>query len=83
MGAALARDHRRVPVSTPDLDRARAALDDGDTGTAVHWLKEARRVAVAQRRLDELLAVHDLAQTTSPQLAREIEVDLASFAPAA
>jgi hypothetical protein len=54
----------RAPQPTPararDLFRARVALTDGDPDAALHWLREAERVAVAQRRLDELLEVREL-----------------------
>jgi hypothetical protein len=81
------------PVSTPDLTRARTALDGGEVGTALFYLDQARRVAVAQRRLDELLEVHALAQAlsersdgrtraASAQLLRKVEAGVGSFAPA-
>jgi len=83
LGAQLARDRLgdHEPVTTPELSLARAALDRGDSAAALHWLKEARRVAVAQRKLDELLEVYRLAERASEtRLVSDVEADLASFA---
>src|SRR5207247_10019238 len=44
------------------LSPARRALDEGDYPEALFLLQEARRVAVAQRRLAELLEVYELVQ---------------------
>jgi hypothetical protein len=99
LGARFAREQLDAwaaghpPVTTPDLTRARTALDNGDFRTALYSLEEARRVAVAQRELDELLQVHALArllsersdgrtEAASGRLARKAEADVRSFAPA-
>jgi hypothetical protein len=96
IGLLLARPELRVPAGgemhskTRELIRARSALDDGDFATALHLLQEARRVAVAQRRLGELLEVHELVRVlatrssgrtraASEQLARKVETGLRSF----
>jgi hypothetical protein len=84
-------DHARA--TTRELSWARAALDDGEFATALHMLQEARRVAVAQRKLDELLDVEELVQVLSKRssgrtraasegLARKVEAGLRSFAQA-
>lgn len=49
-------------MKTRELSRARAALDEGELTSALHLLQEACRVAVAQRKLDELLEVYELVQ---------------------
>lgn len=83
----------RPPVTTPELTRARIALDSGAFRTALFHLDEARRVAVAQRKLDELVEVHSLAQAVaersegrnqaaSQRLIGKVEAGVRSFAPA-
>jgi hypothetical protein len=78
-------------ATTRDLSRARTAIDQGEFATALSHLQEARRVAVAQRRLDELLEVHRLlqllatrggerARVDSERLAQRTEDDLRAFA---
>jgi hypothetical protein len=52
----------RAQPATPELARARAALDAGDLATALFMVREAQRVAIAQRRLEELLAGYELAE---------------------
>ena len=75
-----------IPTSR-ELSRARAALDDGEFAAALYLLQEARRVAVAQQKLDELLAVDELVQalversagrtrTAGRRLARKVEAGL-------
>jgi hypothetical protein len=77
-------------MKTRDLHRARVALADGDLDKTLYFLREARRVAVAQRTLDELLAVRGLlsslsASTTgrtreaTERLARTVRDDLHDF----
>ncbi len=79
---------------TRDLSRARAALDGGEVATALTFLQEARRVAVAQGRLGELLDVYELVQllaergdtrtrAASMRLAHETTADLRAAARAA
>jgi hypothetical protein len=79
------------PAATRELTRARAALDGGELATAVHLLQEARRVAIAQRRLGELLEIHALVQilterssgrrrAASERLAHKVEAGLREFA---
>jgi hypothetical protein len=81
-------------VTARELTAVRTAVDSGDLPTALFLLEEARRVALAQRKLDELLEVHALAQvvsersegstrTASAQLVRRVEAGLGSFAPGA
>jgi hypothetical protein len=76
---------------TRELVRARAALERNDADTALHELREARRVAVAQRKAGELLEVNELlARTTAAStgrthelaryLASEVERDLRTLA---
>jgi hypothetical protein len=94
----FAREQLTVPpaagprVTTPELTLARAALERRDLRTALYHLDEARRVAVAQRRLDELLEVNALAQVlsersegrtraASARLIRQVEAGVRSFAP--
>jgi hypothetical protein len=98
LGARFAREQLDAwaaghpQVRAAELTRARTALDDDDPPTALYSLEEARRVAIAQRRLDELLEVHALAETlterseghteaASARLVRKVEADLRSFAP--
>jgi hypothetical protein len=99
LGPLLARRELRAPAGddaltrTRELARAQTALDEGDLATALYLLQEARRVAVAQRKLDELLEVYVLLQvlsersegrtrTASERLARKVEEGLRSFAQA-
>ena len=81
-------------ANTRQLSLARRALDEGDHAEALFLLQEARRVAVAQRRLDELLVVHELVQplcerssgrtrAAAEELARQVVAGLRSFQPAA
>jgi hypothetical protein len=88
---ASAADH--ALIRTRELSRARAALDEGELPTALYLLQEAHRVAVAQRKLDELLKVYELVQVlsarsggrtraASDRLARKLEAGLRSFAQA-
>jgi hypothetical protein len=81
-------------AETRELSRARAALEDGELTTALAFLQEARRVAVAQGKLGELLAVHDLVQllakknsartrAAAEQLAHRVAADLRGFESAA
>ena len=83
----------RPRATTPQLTLARTALESGDLGTALYHLDEARRVAVAQRRLEELLEVNALARVVSERsegrthaastrLIRKVETGVRSFAPA-
>ncbi|HEY2218711.1 MAG TPA: hypothetical protein VGH35_05185 [Gaiellaceae bacterium] len=76
------------------LSLARRALDAGDYPEALFQLQEARRIAVAQRRLAELLEVHELVQplcerssgrtrAAAEELARQVVAGLRSFLPAA
>jgi hypothetical protein len=80
------------PVTTPELTLARTALGSDEFRTALYHLEEACRVAVAQRRLDELLEVYVLAQqlsersegrthSASARLIRKVEAGVRSFAP--
>jgi hypothetical protein len=80
-------------VTTPELTRAQTALDSGELEAALSDLEEARRVAVAQRKLDELLQVHALAQVLSERsegrthaatarLIEKVEAGVRTFAPA-
>src|SRR5579862_1094776 len=82
------------PGVTRDLSRARVALDDGELANALFFLQEARRVAVAQGRLGELLAVYDLVQqvaersdartrAASERLSHKTATNLRTFASAA
>ena len=99
LGRLLARRELRAPAgddaltTTRELSRARTALDEGDLPAARYLLQEARRVAVAQRKLDELLEVYELLQVlsersegrtraASERLARKVEEGLRSFAQA-
>lgn len=77
-----------------ELSRARSALDHSEFAAALYLLREARRVAVAQQHLGELLAVDELVQalversagrthTAGRRLALEVEAGLRSFAQAA
>jgi hypothetical protein len=87
--SAGAGDH--ALARTRELSRARAALDQGDLATALYFLQEAQRVAVAQRKLDELFQVYELipvlsersggrTRAASERLARKVESGLRSFA---
>jgi len=77
--------------TTAELAPARQALEQGDFANALFELRQARHVAVAQRRLGELLDVYDLVQVLCERssgrtrlrgeaLAREVEAALRSFA---
>src|SRR5579862_6737435 len=83
-----------VPSGTRALSDARAALEQGELASALASLQEARRVAVAQGRLGELLEVHELVQRLarrsdartrpgSERLARGIASDLRAAGQAA
>ena len=83
----------RVHGKTRELASARAALDNGEFSEALFDLRDARRVAVAQRKLDELLEVKELVQvlsmrssgrtrTASERLASKVDTGLRSFADA-
>ena len=84
-----AGDH--APTTARELSQARAALDQGEFAKALYLLEEAGRVAVAQRKLDELLEVYELAQllaerstgrthAASARLAGKVGAALRSFA---
>jgi hypothetical protein len=88
-----ARADPHGPASTSELVRARAALEVGELATALRLLQEARRVAIAQRRLGELLEIHQLVQVlaerssgraraTTERLADKVEAGLREFAQA-
>jgi hypothetical protein len=77
-------------MKTRELDRARPAVDGGDVAEALFLLEQSRRVAVAQRRLDELLEVRELVGTLSSrsdgaprdateQLALRVDADVRGF----
>jgi hypothetical protein len=79
-----------APGRTRELDQARAALAEREFGDALITLREARRVAVAQRKLDELLEVEELVRalsnsssgrtrSASDRLARKVEAGLRTF----
>jgi hypothetical protein len=91
----LRAQQERAPAAgeskTRELRAGRLALDDGSFDEALFLLREAERVAVAQRRLGELLEVHDLVQILAERsdgrtregteaLAYKLEADLHSFA---
>src|SRR5581483_6441288 len=72
----------------------RAALEHGELAAALGFLREARREAVAQGRLSDLLAVHELVgrllqrsdmriRAESERLARKTASDLRAAAQAA
>jgi hypothetical protein len=78
-------------TKTRELARARAALDEHQLASALFLLRQAERVAVAQRKLDELIEVYELVQVlserssgrthaASEQLERQVEAGLRSFA---
>jgi hypothetical protein len=82
----------RVPIRAPnpdatktrELHRARVALVDGDLDGALFFLREAERVAVAQRKFDELLEVRGLLSSLprtdeGERLARRVSEDLRGF----
>src|SRR5690242_19453793 len=60
-------------MKTRELIRARAALDDSDLAKALSQLQEARRVAVAQRKLDELLEVRELTEVLSARSSGRVK----------
>jgi hypothetical protein len=75
---------------TRELLEARTELERGDYAAALDATQVARRVAVAQRKRDELLEVRELARLlrerspgrtreASERLARKVEADLRSF----
>jgi|SRR5579862_5184329 len=77
----------RAPSETRTLSDARTALEQGELASALALLQEARRVAVAQDRLGELLEVHELVERVaqrsdvrtragSERLARQTASDL-------
>jgi len=77
-------------MKTRELSRARAALDEGELATAADLLQQARQVAVAQRKLDELLEVRELVRSlcarssgrtkdASERLARKVTEGLHTF----
>jgi len=83
----------RTQPTSHELSEARDAIEEGELTTALYALREARRVAVAQRKLDELLEVRDLARDLyrqssgrtldkSRRLLAEIDLDLGAFAGA-
>lgn len=80
-------------TKTRELVEARVALELGAFETVLFDLRDARRVAVAQRKLDELLEVKELVEilskrssgrtrTASDRLASKVDADLRSFAEA-
>ena len=96
IGLLLARPELRAPAGghmvskTRELMQARPALDDSEFATALQLLQEARRVAVAQRKLGELLEVYELVQVlatrsvgrtraASEELTRKVETGLRAF----
>jgi len=92
--SARASGVRYQPYSsakTRELVEARVALELGAFETALFDLRDAFRVALAQRKLDELLEVKELVQilskrssgrtrTASDRLASKVDTDLRSFA---
>jgi hypothetical protein len=88
-----ATPRERVYGKTRELASARTALDNGEFAEALVDLRDARRVAVAQRKLDELLEVKELVEilcrrssgrtrTASDRLASKVDAGLRSFAQA-
>jgi hypothetical protein len=88
---ASAREHG--PVRTPELTRARGALEEERFSAALFELRTAQQVAVAQRRPLELLAVQELAadlsrrssgrtRVRSEELERKVEANLSELARA-
>jgi hypothetical protein len=77
---AVPRSHGRSPARARDLFRARIALADGDPEAALYWLREAERVAVAQRKLDELLEVRELLGAVTGQAHDRTEAAAVQFA---
>jgi hypothetical protein len=91
-GQTDARAETRPVVQRGELARARSALDRGKPTHALFELHEARKVAVAQRKLDELVEVRDLVdrlsarsrgrvKEASERLAQQVREDLRGFAP--
>jgi hypothetical protein len=79
-------------METRELSRARDAIHAHELSTALFLLEQARRVAVAQRKLDELLEVRELVGSVSEQsygstreaserLARKVTEGLRGFPP--
>ena len=77
-------------MKTRELERARPAVDEGDSAEALFLLEQSRRVAVAQRKLDELLEVRELvgtlserssgaAKDASEQLGLKVDADVRGF----
>ena len=71
---------RPFPAEARDLQRARIEIGRGDLDDGFHSLREAQRVAVAQRKLAELLEVRRLAEAVASRswghtqdAARELE----------
>ncbi len=75
---------------TRELDQARVALEHGAYAMALACLQDARRVAIAQRKLDELVEVRELVRAlsrlstgrikqASERLARKVDVGLEGF----
>ncbi len=96
LGDLIARWKLRTPASDPtstktrELSQARAALDEREFAKALFLLQQAERVAVAQRKLGELIEVYQLVRVlserssgrthaASEQLARKVEAGLRSF----
>jgi hypothetical protein len=87
------RSRRQVREASPrpgadprEIHRARVALTDFDYAGALYFLREAERVAVAQRKLDELLEVRRLVSTlpqtpASERLARIVDEAVNDFPP--
>jgi hypothetical protein len=85
-GGRSTRQASRAPeaANARDLHRARVELTDGDLDGALFFLRQAERVAVAQRKLDELLEVRGLLSSLPrtdavERLAWRIGEDLRSF----
>jgi hypothetical protein len=86
-GRQASRPPRPEATNARELHRARVELADGDLDGALFFLREAERVAVAQRKLDELLEVRDLLRSlprtdAGERLAHRVGEDLRAF-PAA
>lgn len=80
----------RAPGRTREIDEARAAIGEREFTDALFALRVARRVAVAQRKLDELLEIEELVRaladrssgrtrSASDRLARKVEAGVRSF----
>ena len=77
-------------MKTRELSQARATLSEGELAPTLHLLREAERVAVAQRKLDELLEVRELVRSlcdrssgrtkeASERLAQKVTESLHTF----